>query len=200
MYHLIEGIRILSVMLSPFIPDTAQKIWSQLNIKEQSYESIKTFGNMPSGTALNTPEPLFGRIDTEEMIKEIEKRVAASAEPSEPKANAPEIADEIEIDDFFKSDLRVAKVIECEKVKKSKKLLKLQLNDGYGTRQVVSGIAPWYKPEELVGKKVIIVANLKPVKLCGELSSGMICATDLPDGNVRVMFADDDIPVGSKIR
>jgi methionyl-tRNA synthetase len=200
MYHLIEGIRILSVMLSPFIPDTAQKIWSQLNIKEQSYESIKTFGNMPSGTALNTPEPLFGRIDTEEMIKEIEKRVAASAEPSEQKANAPEIADEIEIDDFFKSDLRVAKVIECEKVKKSKKLLKLQLNDGYGTRQVVSGIAPWYKPEELVGKKVIIVANLKPVKLCGELSSGMICATDLPDGNVRVMFADDDIPVGSKIR
>ena len=108
--------------------------------------------------------------------------------------------EEITIDDFAKSDLRVALVKECEKVKKSKKLLCLQLDDGFGGRQVVSGIAQWYKPEDLIGKKVIIVANLKPVKLCGVESNGMICAADAPDGSAKVIFPDQNLPCGSKIR
>jgi methionyl-tRNA synthetase len=110
------------------------------------------------------------------------------------------LSEQISIDDFAKSDLRVALVKSCEKVKKSKKLLCLQLDDGFGGRQVVSGIAQWYKPEDLVGKKVIIVANLAPVKLCGVESNGMICAADMPDGSAKVIFPDQDLPCGSKIR
>ena len=106
---------------------------------------------------------------------------------------------EITIDDFAKIEIRIGKVISCEKVKKSKKLLYLQLDDGMGGRQVVSGIAQYYKPEDLIGKKVQFIANLKPVKLCGMESNGMICAVDIPDG-CKVIFVDDDVPVGSKVR
>ena len=111
-----------------------------------------------------------------------------------------EIAPQITIDDFAKADLRVALVKSCEKVKKSKKLLCLQLDDGFGGRQVVSGIAQWYQPEDLVGKKVIIVSNLAPAKLCGVESQGMILAADTPDGGAAVVFPDQSLPCGSKIR
>ena len=110
------------------------------------------------------------------------------------------LSEQITIDDFAKVELRVAEVKECEKVKKSKKLLCLQLDDGFGGRQVVSGIAAWYKPEDLIGKKVIIVANLKPVTLCGVESNGMICAADAPDGSARVIFPDQTLPNGAKLR
>lgn len=121
-------------------------------------------------------------------------------EPKEPEFTPQPLADEIGIEKFGEVDLRVAKVLECEKVKKSKKLLKLQLDDGMGGRQVVSGIAPWYKPEDLIGKKIMLVANLKPAKLCGVESCGMICAADMPNGDVKVIFPDDSLPVGAKIR
>ena len=118
----------------------------------------------------------------------------------EEKANLVPILDTISIDDFAKIDLRVAEVKQCEKVKKAKKLLKLILDDGFGERQVVSGIAKWYAPEDLIGKKIVFVANLAPAKLCGELSEGMILAVDAGEDDVRVLFLDNDVPNGSTIR
>ena len=111
-----------------------------------------------------------------------------------------ELAPEITIDDFAKVELRVGKITACEKVKKSNKLLCLQVDDGMGGRQIVSGIAKWYKPDDLIGKKIQFVANLKPVKLCGVESNGMICAAETTDGDVKVIFVDDSLPTGSKIR
>ncbi|MBR1750766.1 MAG: methionine--tRNA ligase subunit beta, partial [Ruminococcus sp.] len=112
----------------------------------------------------------------------------------------PEVQDEITIDDFAKIDIRIAQIKQCEKVKKSKKLLCLQLDDGMGGRQVVTGIAEWYKPEDLIGKKIMIIANLKPVKLCGVESNGMICAADNKDGGATVIFPDQSLPNGAKVR
>ena len=117
-----------------------------------------------------------------------------------PKIEVQPVLPQIDIDDFAKCDLRVAKVVACEKVKRAKKLLCLQLDDGTGVRQVVSGIAQWYKPEDLIGKKIIVVANLKPVVLCGVESNGMICAADTSDGAPSVIFPDQSLPCGSKIR
>ncbi|MBR2278836.1 MAG: methionine--tRNA ligase subunit beta, partial [Eubacterium sp.] len=141
------------------------------------------------------------RIDADKLIDElIAKQEAAAKTEAKAKlqdSEKEEVIEEITIDDFFKSDLRVAEILECEKIKKSNKLLKLQLNDGSGkTRQIVSGIAKWYKPEDLVGKKAIIVTNLKPVKLCGEISEGMLLSGE-KDGEVAVTFVD--LPVGAKI-
>ena len=136
------------------------------------------------------------------MDKEIEalNELISSNKKEEEPVEEIELAPEISIDDFAKVELRVAKVIKCEPVPKAKKLLCLQLDDGMGGRQVVSGIAKWYKPKDLIGKKVIVVANLKPVKLCGVESQGMICAADLPNGDAQVIFPDQSIPVGAKIR
>jgi methionine--tRNA ligase beta chain len=162
----------------------------------------------------NATGNLYFKIRSKEDFNEFARRVNAGetklnaillanvpkTEPEEPDFTPAEQAPEIEFDDFTKVDLRVAKVLECEKVKKSKKLLRLQLDDGMGGRQVVSGIAQWYAPEDLIGKKVIIVANLKPAVLCGVESQGMICAADLPDGSCCVQFADDRMPCGAKLR
>lgn len=135
------------------------------------------------------------------MQKELEELAAAqaAAHPQLPKYEG--VAELIDIEHFGKVDLRVAQIKECEPIKRAKKLLKLQLDDGFeGGRQVVSGIAPWYKPEDLIGKKVVVVANLKPAKLCGEESCGMILAADVDDKTVKVLFVDDSIPNGSKLR
>lgn len=201
LYNLLESIRFLAVLLQPFMPETAEKIFAQLNTDCKDYASLSAFGGLHAGDKVGEPVPLFGRIDAEQMIQQLKaKQEAAAAPAQEPAQEAIQMAPEISIEDFAKVELRVAKVLSAEKVKKSSKLLCIQLDDGMGGRQVVSGIAKWYKPEELVGKKVIVVANLKPVKLCGVESNGMICAADLPDGSVRVLFADDSMPCGAKIR
>ena len=201
LYNLLESIRFLAVLLQPFMPETAEKIFAQLNTDCKDYASLSAFGGLHAGDKVGEPVPLFGRIDAEQMIQQLKaKQEAAAAPAQEPAQEAIQLAPEISIEDFAKVELRVAKVLSAEKVKKSSKLLCIQLDDGMGGRQVVSGIAKWYKPEELVGKKVIVVANLKPVKLCGVESNGMICAADLPDGSVRVLFADDSMPCGAKIR
>ncbi len=203
LYNLLESIRIISSLLYPFMPSTMPKIWEQIGAAEQdvTYENAKKFGVLPINVTVHKGEILFPRIDADKEIDAlneiIKKNLPAEEEPAyEP---AP-LAEEISIDDFAKVDLRVAKVLSAEKVKKAKKLLCLQLDDGMGGRQVVSGIAQWYTPEDLVGKKVIIVANLKPAVLCGVESKGMICAADLPDGSVVVQFADDSYPCGAKLR
>lgn len=205
LYNLLETIRIVSTLLSNFMPTTMPKVWKQIGAAESdiTYENAGKFGVLPADVTVHRGEIIFPRIDVDKEIEELNKIIGSNAEPEEKADDGFEpapIADEITIDDFAKVDLRVALVKDCEKVKKSKKLLCLQLDDGFGGRQVVSGIAAWYKPEDLIGKKVVIVANLKPVKLCGVESNGMICAADTPDGAASVIFPDQDLPCGAKLR
>lgn len=205
LYNLLEAIRIVSTLLSNFMPTTMPKVWEQIGAAESdiTYENAGKFGVLPADVTVHRGEIIFPRIDVNKEIEELNKIIGSNAEPEEKADDGFEpapIADEITIDDFAKVDLRVALVKDCEKVKKSKKLLCLQLDDGFGGRQVVSGIAAWYKPEDLIGKKVVIVANLKPVKLCGVESNGMICAADTPDGSASVIFPDQDLPCGAKLR
>lgn len=205
LYNLLETIRIVSTLLSNFMPTTMPKVWEQIGAAESDirYENAGKFGVLPADVTVHRGEIIFPRIDVDKEIEELNKIIGSNAEPEEKADDGFEpapIADEITIDDFAKVDLRVALVKDCEKVKKSKKLLCLQLDDGFGGRQVVSGIAAWYKPEDLIGKKVVIVANLKPVKLCGVESNGMICAADTPDGAASVIFPDQDLPCGAKLR
>ena len=205
LYNLLETIRIVSTLLSNFMPTTMPKVWEQIGAAESdiTYENAGKFGVLPADVTVHRGEIIFPRIDVDKEIEELNKIIGSNAEPEEKADDGFEptpIAEEITIDDFAKVDLRVALVKDCEKVKKSKKLLCLQLDDGFGGRQVVSGIAAWYKPEDLIGKKVVIVANLKPVKLCGVESNGMICAADTPDGAASVIFPDQDLPCGAKLR
>ncbi|MBR5410037.1 MAG: methionine--tRNA ligase [Clostridia bacterium] len=199
LYNLVEAIRILGVLITPIMPDTADKIFAQIGCGERSYESAFTFGAYPVGTKVGAPEPLFQRIDAAVMLAEIEKEMEEKAAAAK---NAAEIAGvaKIGIDDFMKVDLRVAEILEAEPVKKAKKLLKLTLDDGCGRRTVASGIAKFYSPDELVGKKVALVSNLKPAVLCGVESQGMILAADCAEDDVKVLFLDQTMPNGSKIR
>ena len=163
LYNLLESIRIISTLLSPFMPATMPKVWEQIgaDINAVSYENAGVFNVLPQNVTVKKGEALFPRIDTEKEIEELNKLIEAQMAEAEKKNAKIELAPEISIDEFFKTELRAAKVIACEKVKKSKKLLKLQLDDGMGGRQVVSGIAEYYKPEELIGKTVILVAEKK---------------------------------------
>lgn len=200
LYNLLESIRFIAVLLSPFMPETSEKIFAQMNCDVKTYDSLSQFNGTKAGTTVNKAEALFARIDTEKMLADIAAKQEA-AQKAEEKAK-PEIEGlaEIQFDDFAKVELRVAEIIACEPIKKAKKLLKIQVNDGSSEpRQIVSGIAPWYKPEDLIGKSVIIVANLKPAKLCGEMSNGMLLAGDVSDDDVKVLFVDG-MPAGTKIR
>jgi methionyl-tRNA synthetase len=197
MYNLLENIRLLSVLLEPIMPKCAKEIRNQLctDNKELKVCAAENF-------AVGTPSPLFSRLDADKVIEELtkemeEKMKAAKAEND--AVNTVSLA-QIGIEDFMKVELKTAKILECEPVKKAKKLLKLTLDDGSGTpRTVASGIAKWYKPEDLIGHTIILVSNLKPAVLCGVESQGMILAADVAEDDVRVIFADD-IPKGSKIR
>ncbi|MEG0615005.1 MAG: methionine--tRNA ligase [Oscillospiraceae bacterium] len=192
LYNLIESIRFIAVLTAPYLPETSEKICSQINASEKTLESLEKFGGTVVGTTVGEAVPLFNRLDTKQLLADIEAKNAET----QPKI---ELAEQVTIDDFAKIELRVAEVKSCEKVAKSDKLLCLQLDDGMGGRQVVSGIAKWYAPADLVGKKIIIVANLKPVKLCGVLSSGMILAGDNVKGEASVIFPDQSLENGSKI-
>ena len=202
LYNLLESIRIISSLLSCFMPSTMPKVWGQIGASadDVTYENAGKFGVLPADVTVHRGEILFPRIDVDKEIDELNKLIGGNAPAEEPKIEVQPVLPQIGIEEFAKCDLRVAKVVACEKVKKAKKLLCLQLDDGMGGRQVVSGIAQWYKPEDLIGKKIIIVANLKPVTLCGVESNGMICAADTPDGAASVIFPDQSLPCGSKIR
>ncbi len=201
LYNLLEGIRFLGVLLSPYMPDTADAIFAQLGTDVRGYDSLKTFGGLQAGTKVGTPTPLFSRIDGEKLIAELLEQQKKEQEAEKKAAEAAAGLAPIHIDDFMKTELRVAEIIACEPVKRSKKLLKLTLDDGSGQeRTVASGIAPWYKPEGLIGKKVVLVANLKPAKLCGVESCGMILAADCAEDNVQVVFVDKSMPNGARIR
>ena len=196
LYNLLESLRVSAALLTPFMPESAEKIAQQIGAcaEDVSYGNAGRYGVLPKDVTVHKGATLFPRIDMEELAAQ-----QAAAHPQLPKYEG--VAELTDIEQFGKIDLRVAQVKSCEPIKRAKKLLKLQLDDGFeGGRQVVSGIAPWYKPEDLIGKKVIVVANLKPAKLCGEESYGMILATDLDEKTVRVIFVDDSIPNGCKLR
>ena len=199
LYNLLEGIRFIAVLISPFMPDTSKAIIDQLSCDVTDYDSLASFGGLKAGTTVKTPTPLFARIDAEKMLSEIaEKQKAAAAK--EKTIEEIEGVAKIGIEDFAKVDLRVAEVTDCVPVQRAKKLLKLTLNDGTETpRTVASGIAKWYKPEDLIGKKVVVVSNLKSAVLCGVESCGMILAADCGEDDVRVVFVDG-MPNGAKIR
>ena len=197
MYNLLETIRTAAVLLTPFIPATADKIFAQLNTDKRDYDSIESFGALEAGKTVGEAAVLFARLDEEKILADVEaKREAAAAAAK--KAEKPEGVAQIGIDAFMGVELRTAQVVACEKLPKAKKLLKLQLDLGYEKRQVLSGIAKFYTPEELVGKKVIVVANLAPAKLCGEDSFGMILASG--EEEVRVVFLDPETPLGERVR
>lgn len=201
LYNLLESIRFISVLISPFMPETAEKIMQQMNCSVNSYDSLSSFGALEAGTSVGEAKPLFGRIDAEKMFAEIEKRHIAKEE-AEKKEEKKEIAGlaKIGIDDFSKVEIRVGKVLDCENVKRSNKLLKFTIDDGSKEpRTIVSGIAKWYKPEELKGKNIVFVANLKPVKLCGVESNGMILSAECSEDDVKVLTVDESIPAGSVI-
>ena len=200
LYNLVESITIGAALLTPFMPDTAEKIVAQLGTTLRAYDTLDTFGVYPNGGKVtDKPEILFARIDPKEMDEKIAAVEAKYAPKEEPKKEIEGLA-QINIEDFAKVELRAAKVVACEPIKRAKKLLKLTLDDGTSTpRTVASGIAKWYKPEDLIGHTVIVVANLKPAVLCGMESQGMILAADAGEDDVRVVFVDGT-PAGSKIR
>ena len=204
MAHLAETLRRVAILLKPFLTQAPEKMFAQLNITDEAlkeWDSLAEFGQIPADTLVVKGEPIFPRLEMEEEIEFIKSQMQSGTPKEEPKRREVEIpeVDEITIDDFMKVELRVAEVLEVEPVKKADKLLKLQLDLGYERRQVVSGIAQYYKPEELVGKKVICVTNLKPVKLRGELSQGMILAGS-NDGVLSVATVDASLPNGSKVK
>lgn len=204
LYNLLEAIRISTTLLSCFMPTTMPKVWEQIGADKEliTYENAGKFNVLPLDVTVHKGPALFPRIDADKEIEELNELIKKQAEEAQKALQKPEIEGlaEIQFDDFANVELRVAKIEQCEPIKKAKKLLKLQVNDGSSElRQIVSGIAPWYKPEDLIGKSVIIVANLKPAKLCGEMSNGMLLAGDVSEDDVKVLFVDG-MPAGTKIR
>ena len=203
LYNLLESIRIASTLLSAFMPTTMPKVFEQIGATDfATYENTAKWNVLPLDTTVSRGEVLFPRIDVDKEIEELNAIIQKNVEKAQAEENKEtkkiEGLAQIGIDDFCKVELRVAQVKECEKVKKSKKLLKLTLLDGEGERTVASGIAEYYAPEDMIGKKVILVANLKPVTLCKVESHGMILAASSGD-DVKVVFVDDSVEVGSRI-
>ena len=203
MYNLCEALRHISIMLAPFLPDTSDKIAAVLGLSEEqrTWQSLDKWGALCPTAEIGKTDPIFPRIDAAKELAELEAAEAKTKAEAKAANEAQNVAklSEISIEDFAKIELKVAKVVCCEPVKKAKKLLKLTLDDGSGKERIVaSGIAQYYSPDDLAGRNVIVVANLKPATLCGVESCGMILAADSGDG-VKVIFADD-VNVGSKVR
>ena len=197
LYNLLETIRVAATLLHPFLPETAERIFKQLNIEHPTWDSLNTFGALPAGHQLNQGEILFARIDIPKKLEEMQKAAEAKAAAEAAAANPPKA--EIAFDDFLKVDMTVVKVLSCENVKKSEKLLKFQLDDGTGKpRQILSGIAKYYKAEELVGKTLVAVTNLAPRKMMGQESCGMLLSAE-KDDKLNLIMLDDAIPAGAKL-
>ncbi|MCI8634274.1 MAG: methionine--tRNA ligase [Eubacterium sp.] len=202
LYNLVESISIGATLLKSFMPKTADKILAQLNAREVSYDALGTFGSYVSGTKVtNQPEILFARLDLEEVLKKVEERYETEAEEAKEETPVMDIEAKAEItfDDFMKMQFQVGEIIECRAVEKSKKLLCSQVKIGSQVKQIVSGIRKYYTPEEMVGKKVMVLVNLKPAKLAGALSEGMLLCAEDADGNLALMQPDKDMMSGSEI-
>ena len=205
LYNLVESISIGATLLKSFMPETTDRILTQLNAKEVPYEELSTFGHYVSGTKVtDAPEILFARLDLGEVmtkVAELHPPVAAPQEEPEEDADVIDIEpkDEISFDDFTKMRFQVGEIIECEEVPKSKKLLCSQVRIGSQTKQIVSGIKKYYSAEEMVGKKVMVLVNLKPAKLAGVLSEGMLLCAEDAEGNLSLMTPEKDMPAGAEI-
>ena len=201
LYNLVEGISIGAELLFPFMPETSQKIKAQLNAPDREYEQLGEFGLYPDGgKVVEKPEILFARLDLNEVMEKVEaKKAAAKEKPAGEPGVDVDKKPEITIDDFDKVQLRVGEIIKCEAVPKSKKLLCSQVKMGSEVRQIVSGISQYYKPEEMVGKKVIVVANLKPAKLAGVLSEGMLLCAENEKGEYVLLAPESDVPNGVEV-
>ena len=207
LYNLVEGICIGASLLESFMPETTEKILAQLNAQKRTYEELDTFGLYPSGNKVTEkPEILFARLDVKEVLEKVEEmraKEAAKDAPEEAKDEAPvidiEAKEEVTFDDFMKMQFQVGEIIVCEEVKKSKKLLCSQVKIGSQVKQIVSGIKAHYKPEDMVGKKVMVLVNLKPAKLAGILSEGMILCAEGLDGELALMTPDKEMPAGAEI-
>lgn len=208
LYNLVEGISIGATLLEPFMPETTAKIRKQLNAPELTLEDLTKFGNYVSGTKVtDAPEILFARLDINEIMPKVEeiraKQRAEAGVTEEPQAEAGidvEKKPEISIDDFMKVQLRVGEILKCEEVPKSKKLLCSQVKIGSEVKQIVSGIKQHYSAEEMVGKKVVVVTNLKPAKLAGVLSEGMLLCAEDAEGNLSLLTPEKNMPNGAEIR
>ena len=201
MYNLLECIRFAAVLLEPIIPATSEAIYKQIGTDKTDYASLSAFGGMTAGASVGEASVLFARIDEKKLLDEVHAKMEAQAKAAEAAEKAiekPEGLALIGIEDFMNVELRSAQILACEKVPKAKKLLKLQIDLGYEKRQVVSGIAKFYEPEALIGKKVILGTNLKPAVLCGIESNGMILASG--EDTIRVVFLDPETPLGERIR
>ena len=202
LYNLVESITIGTSLLSSFMPETAEKIFAQLNSKERTMDELDMFGLYESGTKVtDKPEILFARLDVKEVLEKVEAMYAAKAEPEEPEEPVIDIEakEEITFDDFEKMQFQVGEIISCEAVKKSRKLLCSQVKIGSQVKQIVSGIKAHYTPEEMVGKKVMVLVNLKPAKLAGVLSEGMLLCAEDADGNLSLMVPEKEMPAGAEI-
>ena len=205
LYNLVEGICIGAVLLESFMPDTTKKILAQLNAQERTLEDLKTFGLYPSGNkVVEKPEILFARLDVKEVLAKAAELHQAAPEEEKKEEKEEKVIDieakpEITFDDFEKLQFQVGEIIACEEVKKSRKLLCSQVKIGSQVRQIVSGIKSHYSAEEMVGKKVMVVTNLKPAKLAGILSEGMILCAEDADGNLSLMVPEKEMPAGAEI-
>ncbi len=197
LYNLLEAVRYGAVLLTPFIPDTSDKIFKQLGTDKTDYASVSSFGALESGKPLGEAFTLFARIDEAKFLAEIEAKQKAAEQNASKQIEEPEHEPEIKIDAFKGIELRSAEILTCEPVPKAKKLYKIEVDLGYEKRQIVSGIAKYYQPADLIGKKVIVVANLAPATLCGVESKGMLLASGEED--VRVVFLDPETPNGERI-
>ena len=206
LYNLVESICIGANLLEAFMPDTSKKILAQLNASTRALEDLDKFGLYPSGTSVvSKPEILFARLDVEEVLAKVEEMKAANSEASDEKAEEEDVIDieakpEITFDDFMGMQFQVGEIIECKEVPKSKKLLCSQVKIGSQVKQIVSGIKAWYSPEEMVGKKVMVLVNLKPAKLAGVVSEGMLLCAEDDKGNVCLMTPEKNMPAGAEIR
>ena len=201
LYNLVEGITVGASLLEPYMPETSQKILAQMNASAVPFDKLNTFGNYVSKTKVTeSPEILFARLDEKEVMEKAEKIMEAQKQ-----ANAPEpvidieAKDEITFDDFMKMQFQVGEIIACEEVKKSKKLLCSQVKIGSQVKQIVSGIKAYYKPEDMVGKKVMVLVNLKPAKLAGVLSEGMLLCAENEKGELALVVPEKDMPSGAEI-
>ena len=204
MYNLTEGINIGAALLKAFMPETSEKILAEINAEEVAYDDLNTFGHYKSGNKVTEdPQILFQRLDLDAVMKEVEKRhpkVEKTAEAEEAADAEPLTHKEaIDIDAFGALEFRVGQIIKCEAVEKSKKLLCSQVQIGNEVKQIVSGIRKFYSPEEMVGKTVMVVCKLKPAKLAGVLSEGMLLCAEDKDGNLALMTPEKAMPSGSEI-
>lgn len=210
LYNLLESIRICGVLLKPYMPETADKIFKQINTEVTDWESLEAFDGMKVGDSVGIGEPLFARLDEKKVLQAIfeeneAKRIASESKKEVKKEDKMEVKEEakepefITFDDFTKVNFKVGHVLECKKHPKADRLLVSKIQVGDEVRQIVSGIAESYTPEEMVGKRVVVVTNLKPIKLRGEKSEGMILAASREDGSLAVITTDGDVESGASV-